>query len=49
VRHGLTCGHFVRFQLDQLSIGQDLTELRYGNHVYHLPPVGSNASLPAVS
>lgn len=49
MRQGLTCGQFVRFQLDQLGIGQDLTELRYGSHVYHLPPVGSAASLPAAS
>ncbi len=47
MRHGLTCGHFVRFQLDQLGIGQDLSELRYGSHIYRLPPAGSDASLPA--
>ena len=47
MRHGLTCGHFVRFQLDQLGIGQELTELRYGSHVYHLPPASSVVSLPA--
>ena len=40
MRHGLSCSHFVRFQLDQLGIGQELTELRYGSHVYRLPPAG---------
>jgi transposase len=49
MRHGLTCGRFVRFQLDQLGIGQQLTELRYGSHVYRLPPIGSVVSLPAAS
>ena len=43
MRHGLSCSHFVRFQLDQLGIGQELTELRYGSHVYRLPPTGSDA------
>ena len=41
MRHGLSCCHFVRFQLDQLGIGQELTELHRGSHVYRLPPVGS--------
>jgi transposase len=49
MRHGLSCSHFVRFQLDQLGIGQELTELHYGSHVYHLPPAGSVVSLPAAS
>ena len=49
MRHGLTCGHFVRSQLDQLGIGQDLTELRYGSHVYRLPPTAAEANLPAAS
>lgn len=46
MRHGLSCSQFVRRQLDQLGIGQDLTQLRYGSHVYRLPPAGSvsNAS-----
>ncbi len=48
-RHGLSYSHFVRFQLDQLRIGQELTELQYRSHVYYLPPSGSNASLPASS
>jgi transposase len=49
MRHGLSCSHFVRFQLDQLGIGQELTELHRGSHLYRLPPAGSNASLPAAS
>jgi transposase len=49
MRHGLTCGQFVRFQLDQLGIGQDLIELRYGSQIYRLPPAGSGASLRAAS
>ena len=49
MRHGLSCSHFVRFQLDQLGIGQELTELHYGSHVYRLPPAGSVASLPAAA
>jgi transposase len=49
MRHGLTCGHFVRSQLDQLGIGQDLTELRYGCHVYRLPPTAAEANPPAAS
>lgn len=49
MRHGLTCGYFVRFQLDQLGIGQELTELRYGSHIYRLPPAGSDVRLPAAS
>jgi transposase len=48
MRHGLSCSHFVRFQLDQLGIGQALTELHYGSHVYRLPPPRSDARLPAV-
>jgi transposase len=47
MRHGLSCSHFVRYQLDQLGIGQELTELHYGSHVYRLPPTGSVLSLPA--
>ena len=49
MRHGLSCPHFVRYQLDQLGIGQELTELRYGSHVYRLPPRASDASLPAAA
>jgi len=49
MRHGLSCSHFVRFQLDQLGIGHELTELHRGSHLYRLPPAGSNPSLPAVS
>ena len=49
MRQGLSCSHFVRYQLDQLGIGQELTELRYGSHVYRLPPTGSDASLPATA
>jgi transposase len=49
MRHGLSCSHFVRFQLDQLGIGQELTELHYGSHVYRLPPSGSDLCLPAAS
>jgi transposase len=49
MRHGLSCSHFVRFQLDRLGIGQELSELHYGSHVYRLPPTGSDLSLPAVS
>ena len=49
MRHGLSCSHFVRFQLDQLGIGQELTELHYGSHVYRLPPAGSVASLLAAA
>lgn len=37
----MTAAQFVRLQLDHLGIGQDLTELRYGSHVYKLPPTGS--------
>jgi len=49
MRHGLSCSHFVRYQLDQLGIGQELTELRHGSHVYRLPPTGSDAHLPAAN
>ncbi len=49
MRHGLSCSHFVRFQLDQLGIGQELTELYRGSRLYRLPPTGSDASLPAAS
>ena len=49
MRHGLSCSHFVRYQLDQLGIGQELVALRYGSHVYRLPPAGSVAQLPAAS
>jgi transposase len=49
MRRGWSCSHFVRFQLDQLGIGQELTELRYGSHVYRLPPTGSDARLPAAT
>jgi transposase len=49
MRHDLTCGHFARSQLDQLGIGQDLTELRYGSHVYRLPPTAAEANLPTAS
>ena len=31
------------------GIGQELTELRYGSHVYRLPPSGSDAGLPAAA
>ena len=41
MRQGLTAPQFVRLQLDYLGVGQDLTELRYGSHVYTLPPPGS--------
>ncbi len=37
----LTATQFVRLQLDRLGVGQDLTELKYGSHVYPLPPAGS--------
>jgi transposase len=37
MRHGLTAPQFVRWQLDRLGLGQDLTELHYGSHVYKLP------------
>lgn len=37
----LTATQFVRLQLDRLGIGQDLTELHYGSHLYKLPPAGS--------
>jgi transposase len=49
MRHGLSCSQFVRFQLDHLGIGQELGELRYGSHLYRLPPPGSVAALPAAS
>jgi hypothetical protein len=49
MRHGLSCSHFVRFHLDQLAIGQELTEVRYGSHTYRLPPPGAIAALPAAS
>jgi hypothetical protein len=39
MRQGLTAPQFVRHQLDQLGIGQELAELRYGSHVYHLLPL----------
>lgn len=41
MRQGLTATQFVRVQLDRLGIGQDLTELRYGSHLYKLPAPGS--------
>ena len=41
MRQGLTVVQFVRLQLDRLGTGQDLTEFRYGNHTYKLPPAGS--------
>jgi len=41
MRQGLTAPQFVRLQLDYLGVGQELTELRYGSHVYRLPPPGS--------
>ena len=47
MRHGLSCSHFVRYHLDQLGIGQELTVLCYGSHVYRPPPPGSDARLPA--
>ena len=34
----MTATQFVRQQLDQLGIGQDLTALHYGSHTYTLPP-----------
>ncbi len=37
----LSATQFVRRQLDRLGIGQDLTELHYGSHIYRLPPAGS--------
>lgn len=49
MRHGLTCAQFVRFQLDQLAIGQDLTEVRRGSYANRLPPCGSVASLPVAN
>jgi len=49
MRHGLSCSHFVRLQLDCLGIGHDLTELHFGTHLYRLPPPGTIAALPAVS
>ncbi len=36
----LTATQFVRRQLDRLGVGQELTELKYGSHVYPLPPSG---------
>jgi transposase len=47
MRHGLSCSQFVRRQLDQLGIGQDLTQLRYGSHVYRLPPAGGVSKVSA--
>jgi len=38
MRQGVTCVAFVRARLDRLGIGHDLTSLRYGSHVYTLPP-----------
>ena len=38
MRQGQTAVQFVRQQLDRLGVGQDLTELHYGSHVYKLPP-----------
>ncbi len=44
-RDGLSATQFVRRQLDVLGIGHDLSELRYGSHVYRLPP--SDAAMSA--
>lgn len=41
MRPGLTAAQFVRLQLDRLGVGQDLTELKYGNRLYSLPASGS--------
>ncbi len=41
MRHSLTATQFVRLQLDRLGIGQDLSELHYGSHLYKLPSTGS--------
>lgn len=41
MRDGLTATQFVRLQLDRLGVGQELTELRYGSHIYTLPAPGS--------
>ncbi len=49
MRHGLSCSHFVRFQLDQLGIAQELTGRHFGSRVYRLPPPASDARLPAIS
>jgi hypothetical protein len=49
MRHGLSCSHFVGFQLDQLGIGQELTGLHYGSHVYRLRSAGSDVNLPAAA
>lgn len=49
MRHGLSCSHFVRLQLDRLGIGQELTELHFGTHLYRLPPPGSVTTLPVTS
>ena len=46
MRHGLSCSHFVRFQLDLLGIGQELAEVRYGSHLYRLPAPGMVVALP---
>ena len=37
MRSALSATQFVHQQLDRLGIGQDLTELRYGTHIYPLP------------
>ena len=49
MRHGLSCSHFVRYPLDLLGIGQDLTEVRQGSHTYRLPPPGTVTALPDVA
>lgn len=49
MRHGLSCSHFVRLHLDLLGIGQELTEVRYGSHLYRLPPPGTVAGLPPLA
>ncbi len=41
MRPTLSATQFVRQQLDRLGIGQELRELRYGSHVYPLPPAHS--------
>lgn len=41
MRQGRTATQFVRLQLEQLGIGQDLSELQYGSHTYQLPPAAS--------
>jgi transposase len=41
MRRNLTCAQFVRLQLDQLGIGQNLNEFYHGGRVHRLPPPGT--------